>query len=331
MSELSQSNDEILALLIEKQTHKIIESYNKQDCYFSIRQNFDLEQFLWIIATQIYSSIGEKIDFIKTKKIIKQYQASAYSLHALEEKNKRQEQKRIGLEKIQKRKDIIYGEIELLESQLGQILDQNILDKSINKSTQEKNILLKIIKFKEELQNLFVTQREMILSEIKQAEIDYDFVLIAKLKFQDLVFLEEKIEKISNELLQLSTQINSKVQEEEMAEEKKKSYFLEIIKQVENTLGKEDILIEILELIESQLEIDYQLMKVDSSISNDLRADELDTIELSMEIEELVHVEIPNELLGSYRVGGLSDGTSYPISCSIRELLEFISSKLNTL
>jgi hypothetical protein len=39
-------NDEILLLLINKQIDKIIATNQARDCYFSIRQNFDIEQSL---------------------------------------------------------------------------------------------------------------------------------------------------------------------------------------------------------------------------------------------------------------------------------------------
>ncbi|MFN5515833.1 MAG: hypothetical protein ACK5CA_14115 [Cyanobacteriota bacterium] len=321
MSEkLKDHNNEILSLLINKQIDKIIEANNLKDCYFSIRQNFDLDQFLWDIATHIYSSIGEKIDFATTTNKIKKCQEFAYVLYAKEQEKQKQEQEKLLRESIQAQKESISKEIASLEAKLAQVFNHQMID--------QKGILLKIFELKKELQSLLVREKQLILSDMDKAMKDFNLELVAVLRYENLYIIESYIETINQDLLRVELEIKSKLDEEENAKLNRENHLLSIVKQITNSHKHENDLIKILELIESSLEIHYAQIKLDSDISGDLGADELDTIELGMEIEELVNIEIPNELLGAYRVGGFSDGHSYPIACSIQELLEYVISQL---
>jgi hypothetical protein len=67
---------------------------------------------------------------------------------------------------------------------------------------------------------------------------------------------------------------------------------------------------------------------LDSHIITDLNADELDTVELAMALEEEFDIEIPDQLLGTVKkwppTYSNSFGDSDPVACTLRELLSFI-------
>lgn len=100
-------------------------------------------------------------------------------------------------------------------------------------------------------------------------------------------------------------------------------------------------------IICEQLSVDFYEVTLDSHISHDLRADEVDTVELAMAIEEAFQefeVEISEDLLGSmkrYTPSHYSDswspsgysnslGDYDPVACTVRELLLFIHEKVSS-
>jgi acyl carrier protein len=95
---------------------------------------------------------------------------------------------------------------------------------------------------------------------------------------------------------------------------------------------KAQIFVRIREIISEQLSVDKNGITLDSHISHNLLADECDTVELSMALEEEFDVEIPDDMLGSAKVwppsySSNSFGDYFAVACTVRELLLFIHEK----
>jgi acyl carrier protein len=146
----------------------------------------------------------------------------------------------------------------------------------------------------------------------------------------------------------------------------------EIIHVLDVCEGNKDkalIFLRVRKVIIEQLDVEKDMVTWSSHISNDLGADELDTIELAMELEEEFDAEldIPEDMLGSMRrtpeprhwendkpsynksnstdstTGGLigflsflgsvssSCNDSIPVACTVGELTDFIHKKLQLL
>lgn len=63
------------------------------------------------------------------------------------------------------------------------------------------------------------------------------------------------------------------------------------------------------EIIVSKLGVDESEVKLESSFTNDLGADSLDTVELIMEFEKVFGVSIPDE--EAEKIGTVGDAISY--------------------
>jgi acyl carrier protein len=112
--------------------------------------------------------------------------------------------------------------------------------------------------------------------------------------------------------------------------------------EIESTLAefggdkiKAQIFVRLRKAISEQLSVDESEITLDRHISHDLGADELDTVELAMALEEEFEefeVEISEDLLGSVKkwpasYSSNSFGDSVPVACTVRELLIFIHEK----
>ena len=93
------------------------------------------------------------------------------------------------------------------------------------------------------------------------------------------------------------------------------------------------IFVKVRKIVSEQLEVDESEVTLDSHISNDLNADEIDTVELAMALEEEFDIEIPERLLGTVKkwpptYSSNSFGDSDPVACTVRELFIFIQDKV---
>ncbi len=126
-----------------------------------------------------------------------------------------------------------------------------------------------------------------------------------------------------------------RVAEEKAAEE---AGLRDEITRIIGELGIEEsqanIFVKVRKIVSEQLEVDESEVTLDSHISNDLNADELDTVELAMALEEEFDIEIPDHLLGTVKkwpptYSSNSFGDSDPVACTVRELFIFIQDKVS--
>ncbi|WP_082650731.1 acyl carrier protein [Mastigocoleus testarum] len=93
-----------------------------------------------------------------------------------------------------------------------------------------------------------------------------------------------------------------------------------------------DLFFKVQNIISEQLSVDLDVIKLNAHISNDLGADELDTFELAMALEEEFDIEIPDNILGSVKryppSFSNSFGDSDPVACTVGELLDFIHNSI---
>lgn len=94
------------------------------------------------------------------------------------------------------------------------------------------------------------------------------------------------------------------------------------------------LFLEVRRIVSEQLTVDLDAVSLDQHISDDLGADELDTLELSFALENKFQIEIPDSILGSikknppsYSYNSLGD--SEPLACTVGELLDFIYKSLS--
>ncbi|HEY9873503.1 MAG TPA: phosphopantetheine-binding protein [Candidatus Obscuribacterales bacterium] len=97
-----------------------------------------------------------------------------------------------------------------------------------------------------------------------------------------------------------------------------------------------ELFMKVQDIISKELEVDLDYVTLDSHISKDLGADELDTVELAWALEEEFEfeIEIPEDILGSVKRWppsfSNSFGDSYPVACTVGELLDFIHKQVSS-
>jgi len=125
-----------------------------------------------------------------------------------------------------------------------------------------------------------------------------------------------------------------RVAEEKAAEE---APLPDEITRIMGELGVEEsqakIFVKVRKIVSEQLEVDENEVTLDSHIITDLNADELDTVELAMALEEEFDIEIPDQLLGTVKKWPPTYSNNYfgdsdPVACTVRELLLFIHRKV---
>lgn len=123
------------------------------------------------------------------------------------------------------------------------------------------------------------------------------------------------------------------------AEKCKQNRLIELAKKLDES-GRDksmsELFVKVLDIVSEQLSVD-ELDKVTltSHICNDLGADELDTVELAMALEEAFdfNIEIPEDILGSVKKWPPSFsndffGDSDPVACTVGELLNYIHKQI---
>ncbi|HEY9635029.1 MAG TPA: acyl carrier protein [Coleofasciculaceae cyanobacterium] len=123
-----------------------------------------------------------------------------------------------------------------------------------------------------------------------------------------------------------------RVAEEKAAEE---APLRDEITSIMGELGIEEsqakIFVKVRKIVSEQLEVDESEVTLDSHISNDLRADVLDFVELAMALEEEFDIEIPDDLCPvfyekprSFFSSSIDDSGRGAVDCTVRELFIFI-------
>lgn len=128
-----------------------------------------------------------------------------------------------------------------------------------------------------------------------------------------------------------------RIAEEKAAEEASLSdEITSIMEELKIEASQAKIFVKLRQIVSEQLEVEESEVTLDSHISNDLRADGLDTVELAAAIEEEFDIEIPNEVLGatytkppSYFSSSIDDSNIVAIARTVRELLIYIHMKVS--
>ncbi|MGB5960061.1 MAG: phosphopantetheine-binding protein [Coleofasciculaceae cyanobacterium] len=128
-----------------------------------------------------------------------------------------------------------------------------------------------------------------------------------------------------------------RIAEEKAAEEASLSdEITSIMEELKIEASQAKIFVKLRQIVSEQLEVEESEVTLDSDISNDLGADEFDTVELAAAIEEEFDIEIPNELLGSiytkppsYFSTPIDDSHIVAVACTVRELLIYIHKKVS--
>lgn len=187
MEESNISEDQYVSFLIEKQVKKFITENNSKDPYFSIRQDFDIDQWVWDFVVYIYKASGYSIDCLKTKQLILEHRSLAWRLY---EKEQKENQEKITQQTIEIEKKRIQSEIKNLEIRLEYEPQTNISEYSIL----------------EDLINLRQQEKEYILQQIEIAERNYDLNQAAELRYGVLSEITREIEKIEGRLVEIKAE-----------------------------------------------------------------------------------------------------------------------------
>jgi hypothetical protein len=187
MEESNTLEDQYISLLIEKQVKKIIAENNSKDPYFSIRQDFDIDQWVWDFVVYIYKASGYSIDSLKTRQLILEHRSLAWHLY---EKEQKENQEKITQQTIEIEKKRIQSEIKNLEIQLEYEPQTNI---------SEYLILQDLIHLRQQ-------EKKNIFQQIERAERDYDLHQAAELRYGVLSEITREIEKVEGRLVEIKAE-----------------------------------------------------------------------------------------------------------------------------
>lgn len=135
----------------------------------------------------------------------------------------------------------------------------------------------------------------------------------------------------------LQSQKVKEAQQSAEAENRRQSRLIELARQLEES-GREksmcDLFLKVQDIVSEQLGVNLNEVTLSKHLSYDLRADELDTVELAMALEEEFDIEIPEDMLGSVNKWppsySNSFGDSEPVACTVGKLLDFIHRRLSS-
>ena len=138
-------------------------------------------------------------------------------------------------------------------------------------------------------------------------------------------------ERLQSQKVEEARRVAQEAQRRAEAENHRQNRLIELGRKLDES-GREksmsDLFLKVQDKVSEHLGVDLELVTLDSHISNDLGADELDTIELAMALDEEFDIEIPENMLGSVKKWppsySNSFGDSDPVACTVGELLDFI-------
>jgi len=192
-----------------------------------------------------------------------------------------------------------------------------------------------------------------------------DLVINRINSIKQIIYNQNQQERQIEQNLQIAIKKAQSVAENSNLEQE----IIHVLDVCEGNKDKALIFLRVRKVIIEKLDVEKDMVTWSSHISNDLGADELDTIELAMELEEAFDAEldIPEDMLGSMRrtpeprhwendkpfynksnstdstTGGLigflsflgsvssSCDDSIPVACTVGELTDFIHKKLQSL
>jgi hypothetical protein len=293
---MQESNDlesqHILALL-EKQVKKIISENNVKDPYFTIRQDFDIDQFVWDISVYIYKSSGYHIELMKTNQLILAHQSSASALYKQEQEKIRLENIRIQVEQEKIRLENIRIEKENIPLEIKNLEEKEEKLKLSGKYPFERQILLQISSLQEREIFLLKEQEKDIFYQVEQAQRAYDLNRAAELKYGKLEVLQEEITKKEIKLTEIQVEIQTKIkleqeqiQKKELEEKEQRrikqeeqdkiilDQILPLIKKfpiMENSILKAKVYLCLTKIIEEDFETDADNLTWDTNFEKDLK------------------------------------------------------------
>lgn len=132
---------------------------------------------------------------------------------------------------------------------------------------------------------------------------------------------------------QLAAEKERMAAEKERMAEQLRNEINSILGEFGGDVSKAKIFVRVRKIVSEQLSVDESKVTLNRHISNELGADEIDTVELAMALEEEFDIVIPENLLGSvkkwpssYSYNSLGD--SVPRACTVKELLNFIHDRV---
>ncbi|WP_375510620.1 acyl carrier protein [uncultured Nostoc sp.] len=145
--------------------------------------------------------------------------------------------------------------------------------------------------------------------------------------------------RLQYEKVEEARRVAQEAQQATETENRRQNRLTELAKKLDES-GRDksmsDLFVKVLDIVSEQLSVD-ELDKVSltNHICNDLGADELDTVELAMALEEAFdfNIEIPEDILGSVKKWPPSYsndyfGDSVPVACTVGELLDYIHKQI---
>lgn len=127
------------------------------------------------------------------------------------------------------------------------------------------------------------------------------------------------------------------VQQKVEAENRRQNHLVELARLDESgrNTSTSNLFLKVQAIVSEQLSVGLNEVTLSRHISNDLGADELDTVELAMALEEEFEVEIPEDMLGSVKkwppsYSSNTFGDSDPVACTVGELLDFIHKQVSS-
>ncbi|MEH2322821.1 MAG: phosphopantetheine-binding protein [Nostoc sp.] len=150
----------------------------------------------------------------------------------------------------------------------------------------------------------------------------------------------EEARRVAQEAQQATEAENRRHQQATEAENRSQNRLTELAKKFDES-GRDksmsDLFVKVLDIVSEQLSVELDKVHLTSHICNDLGADELDTVELAMALEEAFdfNIEIPEDILGSVKKWPPSYSNDYfgdsdPVACTVGELLDYIHKQIST-
>ncbi len=139
------------------------------------------------------------------------------------------------------------------------------------------------------------------------------------------------------EVLSKALQVAQEDQQSAEAENRRQSRLNELARKLDKS-GRDksmcDLFLKVQDIISKQLGVNLNELTLTKHLSYDLGADELDTVELAVALEEEFDIEIPEDMLGSVQkwppsYSSNSLGDSEPVACTIGKLLDFIHKRVS--
>lgn len=146
--------------------------------------------------------------------------------------------------------------------------------------------------------------------------------------------------RLQHQKIEEARRVAQEAQQATEAENRRQNRLTELAKKFDGS-GRDksisDLFVKVLDIVSEQLSVELDKVHLTSHICKDLGADELDTVELAMALEEAFdfNIEIPEDILGSVKKWPPSYSNDYfgdsdPVACTVGELLDHIHKQIST-